>query len=226
MTLMKTTVSKTSLTQSLATVTGVLTTAVASSQASVVLNQITLTGNRISNDYAITLNADVTGDGINDISINSASVINDGSTVGVSFELNGGVVKAIVTSSSSFHAIAKFVPLNENGVGVYKADGQQSVKNVRYLNPISFTDARINGGASTQGYLEVNAFNTSFSSHTVALTRLVFNPNSATMTTAGLSTGTTYTEWVAPAVVPEPSSLGLLALGAGGLLARRRRQAA
>ena len=226
---MKTTVSKTSLTQSLATVTGVLTTAVASSQASVVLNQITLSGNRLTiGIYG--LNADLTGDGTNDITLQAggantsyANVAINGNFVSAKlFSYFGGVYSTFFVTRCQVDA--KFA---NNGVGVAVAAQTGYVpQNIKYLNPISFTDARINGGATTQGYLEVNAFNATFSNQVVALTRLVFNPNSTTMTTAGLSTGTTYTEWVAPAVVPEPSSLGLLALGAGGLLARRRRQVA
>ena len=224
MTLMKTTVSKTSLTQSLATVTGVLASTVVSSHAAVAtINQITLSSNLLSTSLN-GLNADLTGDGTNDITL-GAGVVNYGAA---NVLINGNNVGAARSSfldlfsnlQVTFVVDALFA---NGGVGEPLRSGG-FLQNIKYLNPISFTDARINGGATTQGYLEVNAFNTP-SSHTVALTRLVFDPNSTTMTTAGLSTGTTYTEWVAP-VVPEPSSLGLLALGAGGLLARRRRQAA
>ena len=107
-----------------------------------------------------------------------------------------------------------------SGVGVATQTGEV-VNNIKYLNPIYFSDASINGGASTQGYLEVNAFNSSKTDHTIALTRLVFDDASLTLGIAGLSTSATYTEFV-----PEPSSFAMLALGAGGLLARRRRQAA
>ena len=225
MTLMKTTVSKTSLTQSLATVTGVLASTVVSSHAAATINQITLSSNLLSTSLN-GLNADLTGDGTNDITLGagvgnygSANVLINGNNVGAA---RSSFMDPFYNFQMTFVVDALFAL---GGVGEpLRSAG--SLQNIKYLNPISFTDARINGGATTQGYLEVNAFNASPLSHTVALTRLVFDPNSTTMTTAGLSTGTTYTEWVAPAVVPEPSSLGLLALGAGGLLARRRRQAA
>jgi hypothetical protein len=98
-----------------------------------------------------------------------------------------------------------------------------------YLNPITFTDQRINGGAPTGGWLQVNAYNTSATSHTVELGRLIFDDESTTRPgfsavpgaqTAWSAVPGAQTAWSA---VPEPSSLGLLALGAGGLLARRRR---
>ena len=76
---------------------------------------------------------------------------------------------------------------------------------------------------ATAGWLQVNAFNTSATSHTVELSRLIFDAASATAPTGLTSASTGIGEWVA---VPEPSSLGLLALGAGGLLARRRRSQA
>ena len=224
MTLMKTTVSKTSLTQSLATVTGVLASTVVSSHAAATINQITLSSNLLSTSLN-GLNADLTGDGTNDITLGAGSGNNGAAYVLINGNSVGALRYTIIDSSSNprMNFIVDAIFAN-GGVGVgYQAS--LSLQNIKYLNPISFTDARINGGATTQGYLEVNAFNASPLSHTVALTRLVFDPNSTTMTTAGLSTGTTYTEWVAPAI-PEPSSLGLLALGAGGLLARRRRQAA
>jgi hypothetical protein len=93
------------------------------------------------------------------------------------------------------------------------------VQSTVYLNPITFSDARINGGATTSGWLEVNAFNTSTTDHTVQLTRLIFDDASTTRPVFAEIPGT-QTEWAA---VPEPSSLGLLALGAGGLALRRSR---
>ena len=195
-----------------------LESTVASSQAFVTLNQITLTGNELSL-AGNNLNADVTGDGIDDINTTSFEAADGGSNGGyVSAVINGGAVNALISSNDGCFVDAEFAP---GGVGVRGSSGATPTS-IKYLNPISFTDARINGGESTQGYLEVHAFNT-VSKHVVELTRLVFNPNSTTMGTSGLSTSDTYTVWTA---VPEPSSFGLLALGAGGLFARRRRQAA
>jgi hypothetical protein len=89
-----------------------------------------------------------------------------------------------------------------------------------YLNPITFTDQRINGGSPTGGWLQVNAYNTDLTSHTVELARLIFDTESTTRP-AFTSVPGLQNEWVA--AVPEPgSNLALLALGAGGLTLRRR----
>jgi PEP-CTERM motif len=212
---MKTPATKSTRTQSLATVSASLAATVAGTHAATV--QITLTGNNLTNTTN-SLNADVTGDGTNDFTI---AFVNQGSGV-ASFDLNANRLKAEFSGPASFSVDAQFAA---GGVGKAQSFAYFATRNIKYLNPITFTDARINGGASTQGYLEVNAFNSSYWSHTVALTRLVFDDASTTLGTGGLSTSSTYTEWT-PAVVPEPSSLALLALGAGGLAVRRRRQVA
>ena len=92
----------------------------------------------------------------------------------------------------------------------------------RALVSFTFSDARINNSLVTAGYLDMEGFATG-SSASLKIHRLIFDDASITAPTGLTSASTGIAEWVA---VPEPSSLGLLALGAGGLLARRRRQAA
>ena len=222
---MKTSTSKASLTQSLVTVSGAVAATVASTQAATV--QITLTNNQYTMmTNTNTLNADVTGDGIYDILITNPRAGQSGGLFYAAVNINGTQVAAGFSRFSSYafaFARAAFANGGKGLASSYNSAG--NLASAKYLNPISFTDARINSGALTQGYLEVIAFNDTETLHTIALTRLVFDDASTTLGTSGLSTDDTYTEFGTSAV-PEPSSLGLLALGAGGLLARRRRQAA
>jgi hypothetical protein len=191
---------------------GTLTALAATAHAATV--QITLTGNKISSTSAggNDLKPDITGDLVSDLTITSSFV---SGSVGRAF-INGGGVYA--SFSSVFFAIAQFAP---GGVGIGSAAGGSPL-NINYLNPITFTDSRINSGAATDAWLQVNAFNTSLTSHTVALTRVIFDDASTTRPAFSSIPGT-QTEFSA---VPEPSGLALLALGAGGLLTRRKRQAA
>jgi hypothetical protein len=91
----------------------------------------------------------------------------------------------------------------------------------RGLVPLQFTDGRI-GVGTRSGWLDVTA-TASSTLYEVRIHRLIFDDASTTAPTGLTSASTGIPEWSA---VPEPSSLGLLALGAGGLIARRRRQAA
>jgi len=58
------------------------------------------------------------------------------------------------------------------------------------LVPVRFSDARINSGQPTNGLLEVRAFSTSPSSHTVRLVRLVFDDASTAAPTGVVPGGT------------------------------------
>jgi len=96
------------------------------------------------------------------------------------------------------------------------------------LIPITFTDSKFDGGALTNAVLEIEEFNTT-SSETVELTRLVFDESDPTsslndVVAGGTNTviGSTDNGVYTPAAIPEPSGLALLALGAAGILARRR----
>ncbi|TAE73761.1 MAG: PEP-CTERM sorting domain-containing protein [Verrucomicrobia bacterium] len=212
---------KTTKNQSTKAILGALTAASAAGSANAAIVQITLSGNRLNSQFGNSfnaLNADLTGDSTADITISGVNF--DPIGYGAIVLINGNRVSAQSFFTGSYQGVdAQFAG---NGVGVAAAGGAPS--SAKYLNPITFIDSRINSGASTQGYLEVESRVSSSGGITssVTLTRLVFNDASTTLTPGGLGTGTTYTEW---APVPETSSLGLLALGAGGLLARRRRAA-
>jgi len=191
--------------------------------------QITLTGNMISFNGGNQLVTDITGDGTDDVTFsndllgsNVAAININGYRANASFQVVTSRIYtasgSVVNSFSQFTAGAQFA---NGGVGTPTAMGT-SARNIKYLNPVTFTDSRINGGLPTDGYLEVNSIAAGSTANSVTLTRFVFDDASTTRPT-GVSTTTPYT----PAVlIPEPSSLTLLALGAGGLLARRNRKKA
>jgi len=74
-----------------------------------------------------------------------------------------------------------------NRVGGYFNSGSTDSSG---LVPVRFSDARINGGQPTNGLLEVRAFSTSPSSHTVRLVRLVFDDASTAEPTGVVPGGT------------------------------------
>jgi hypothetical protein len=196
----------------------------ASSQAATV--QITLTGNKISSPSAggDSLNADLTGDNVNDVlfmgrAAGTRSVTFAMEAVNFSWRPNGNAL-AFVDDGGRYAAKPGFVSDGVGSGGIYGAVGPIPARS--YLNPIKFTDTRINDGNRTDAWLEVTAFNESATSHTLQLTRLIFDDASTTRPAFSSIPGE-QTAWTA---VPEPSSFALLALGAGGLIARRRRQAA
>ncbi len=187
----------------------------ASTQAAVV--QITLTGNKISSTGGNQLVADLTGDGYAEVAFNDAFYSDNSVGMRVNGEWLWASVVNLVGGGMKWTADAAFAAGVGNGVGTGAV-----AQSAAYLNPITFTDRRINGGAPTGGWLQVNAYNTSYASHTVEFSRLIFDDANTTRPAFASIPGT-QTEWSA---VPEPSSFLLLTLGAGGLIARRRRQAA
>ena len=183
----------------------------ASSHAATV--QITLSGNKISSSGGNQFNADLTGDGFsNIIRLGGFTMANQVQFIGYD-RFGGDLFVANATAIFSRYYNATVGPV---------ANAGGSPQSATAALQFTFSDARLNGGDPTSAWLEVRAFNTGMTNNTVEFTRLIFNdadPNSF----AESSFSGVQTEWSA---VPEPSSFALLGLGAAGVLARRRRQAA
>ena len=185
----------------------------ASSHAATV--QITLTGYTKSTTGGDHINADLTGDGVDDFAL-TLGALNTQSAVFRGYPAQAGAV----IYGAAFHSPPNFGVVV--GADLDMGVGLRSPK--EKLLSFRFSDAGINGGDVTEGWLQVRAFSSSATDHTVELTRLIFDNSSTSAPNPG-SISSVQTEW-STAAIPEPSSFALLGLGAAGLLARRRRQAA
>ena len=107
--------------------------------------------------------------------------------------------------------------------GVYAIGAPGGSATVSRVTLFSITDDNVRGGLPTVGWLDVTATGrVSGEQGRVEWHRFIFDDTTGVAPVGVSNADTAYPEYVA---VPEPSSLGLLALGAGGLLARRRRAA-
>jgi hypothetical protein len=189
----------------------------AATHANAATVQITFTGSYISTTGGETagnhLVADFGGDGAVDLfgilgRAGTGAVYNAGLVfAGMGFIASAGLF-------SGYSARVFGAPLGvSDGSGALVALG---------LVPISFTDANVRGGAPTLGYLDLMASAISPDRGRITVNRLVFD-DATGGTIAGLNVSdAAFTEYSTSAVPEASTSLGLLALGAGGILTRRR----
>ncbi len=207
---------------------GAVLGAVAASNSMAGVRQITLSANQITSGGANTLSADVTGDGVSDLPfllssttqsrvttsttsgyyyyqfVNFASVYSSGPGV---FKYLGWaryrVAFTSTTASSSRIASATNYAATAASGGFTTGSTPVSATG---LTAITFTDARINGGAPTQGFVNTRAFNTDQMTHTVQLVRTIFN-DANTMVPPGINPNVTYREFD-PTIYAQRAQLG------------------
>jgi hypothetical protein len=189
---------------------------VTASQASAIT--INLLNNYVSASGGNHLNADVTGDGHPDLVITNASYRfieprsynNYFNRYYAGVALNGVHAQAFASNDYGFGSVR--LGLQSKYFGARSVThGVHPYASVTGSIPIFFKDLHINGGAPTRGSLEVTVFAATFlnNSTRVQLDSVTYNaPGGGSR--LGLS------------VPDQGSSLGLLAMGAGGVLALRR----
>ncbi len=167
--------------------------------------QITLADNLFSSS-SDNLNGDLTGDTDSDFPFITGTPVSQVRAQATPFTTMSRVYKVRVELSPSFwigsagyfFKKTNGVPQSGNGyratIGFSTARGP-GLQDLRELLPVSFTDSRVNGGSPTGGLLEVRAFNTSKTEHTIQLLRLVFD-DADTSEPSGVLVGDTKPEFV------------------------------
>jgi PEP-CTERM motif len=193
-------------------VIGALATAGASAASGAIV-QISFANNVVNSATGVTsFAADLTGD--NSIEVSGLGNAEERNAIA----MLGGILGGAVFASANPYSGGAFVA----SVGNDATSGVGGIAVVRGLARLDFSDTRINGGASTIGWLELEARAVVGGGASVQIHRLIFDDTSTTAPTGLAYTDGAYPEWQVSAV-PEPgSSLALLALGAGGLTLRRR----
>jgi hypothetical protein len=160
-----------------------------------------------------TLNADLTGDGHPDMTITNFT---SGGALYAAISLNGIRAYCELHDSGGRSNESAYAGLGSkrafwreyrNSSGKYISSGTGTLMG---SIPVFFKDLHINGGAPTEGSLEVTVSGPGFF---IQLDSLTYNSN---VPPAGLTA----------AVPDQGSTLALLAMGAGGVIALRRRRAA
>jgi hypothetical protein len=176
---------------------------VTASQASTIT--INLVNNYISALGGNHLNADLTGDGHPDLTITGANAFRTTHYVGSTRIYNFGVGAILNGIQASGWHFGDGGPVGERlGSKVYSARSNGDPYTLTGSIPVFFKDLHINGGAPTLGSLEVTVFPTEI------------QLDSLTYDTPGQGSR------LAAAVPDRGTSLALLAMGAGGVLALRR----
>ena len=177
---------------------------VTASHASLVT--INLTNDYISSTGGNHLNADLTGDGHPDLTISRAHAFH---STYRPYETSPYIF-AFATAQAYLNGVgARALVAGDEGIEGVILGSQYTYRYLTGSIPIFFKDLRINGGAPTRGSLEVTVSASLYIGPAeIQLDSLTYN---AAAPGSGLAT-----------IPDEGSSLALLAMGAGGILAFRR----